>query len=217
MSKFSDLTNRKFGRLTVVSRAENDKRGNTRWVCICACGNEVTTKRNSLVSKRTHSCGCYKSERTRERHFKHGLKRHRLYTIWSHMKRRCYNNSTKYYSYYGGRGIDVCEEWRNDFLRFYYWAIENDYAKDLALDRIDNNKGYTPENCRWVDMTTQANNKRNNRHITYRGETKTLAQWARHLGICAAVLRQRLSRYGWAVEKAFTTPLQKRTQKKDTP
>ena len=211
--KLIDLTGQRFGRLTVVSRSENAKNGNSRWACKCSCGNNITTERSSLIQGKTRSCGCYQSDRTKEAHFKHGLRHHKLYHVWAGLKDRCSNSKNKAYNHYGNRGITVCEEWREDYSKFYIWAIENGYAEDLTIDRIDNNKGYTPDNCQWVDMKTQANNKRSNCIITYNNETKTLTQWAEQLDMKFDTLKCRLYKYGWSVERAFTTPVRKRTSK----
>jgi len=120
------------------------------------------------------------------------------------MRQRCNNPGHKQYVDYGGRGIRICDEWA-DFESFYQWALSNGYDESLSIDRIDNNKGYCPDNCRWVDGFTQANNKRNNRIITFKGETKPLGQWAVAVGIDANLLRTRLYK-GWSVERALSTP-----------
>lgn len=114
---------------------------------------------------------------------KHGKRYTRLYNILDKIKQRCYNKNNTSYENYGGRGIKICEEWLNDFDVFYNWAYENGYDDTLTIDRIDNNKSYSPDNCRWVDRKTQANNKRNNVYLTYNGKTQTIAQWAEELSI----------------------------------
>lgn len=109
---------------------------------------------------------------------------------------------------YGGRGIMVCEEWLHDFQAFYDWAMASGYEEGLTLDRIDNNKGYSPDNCRWVTIKEQSNNRRSNTHLVFRGERKTVSQWADDTGISKETLYKRLS-FGWDVEKALTTPTRK--------
>lgn len=130
----------------------------------------------------------------------------RLYQTWCNMKARCYNpNNNRYYAY-GGRGITVCPEWRYDYQRFRDWAMANGYRDDLSIDRIDTNKGYSPDNCRFATSTMQANNKRNNYSITYKGKTQTSEEWAQELDINGHTLRKRLNS-GMSIKEAFTTPL----------
>lgn len=120
------------------------------------------------------------------------------------MRTRCYSESHKSYPEYGGRGITVCDEWKNSSDSFIEWALENGYNDSLTLDRIDNNKGYSPNNCRWATMKEQANNTRKNVVIKYNGEEKTISQWADELGINRNTLSNRIKR-GWSVERAFET------------
>lgn len=141
------------------------------------------------------------------RNYKHGMSNTRLFHIWQNMKKRCHCETYRDYHRYGGRGIKVCDEWRNDFLIFYNWAINNGYKEKLQIDRIDVNGNYSPNNCRWVTFVQQQNNRRNNRWITYNNETHTLAEWAKKVGINRHALGERLNRYGWSFEKAITTPL----------
>ena len=129
----------------------------------------------------------------------------RLQEIFHSMKQRCYNPNAKSYKHYGGRGIVICDEWLSSSKTFYNWSNDNGYKEGLTIDRIDNNKGYSPENCRWVSAKVQANNKRNNRVITYKGETKTLAEWCEVLDLDYDVIEHRLSRSNWNAEKAFNT------------
>ena len=130
----------------------------------------------------------------------------RLYNIWFDMKRRCYQKQNKRWSKYGGRGIKVCDEWRNNFQAFFDWSLENGYADHLTIDRIDMNGHYTPENCRWADKFQQANNRSNNHYITYRGKTKTMMEWSKYLNMNYSTLRQRINS-GWSVEEAFEKPV----------
>lgn len=151
-------------------------------------------------------------------------KKPRLNCIYNDMKKRCYKPYCKAYKYYGARGITVCDEWldneriviayRNNatkgYLAFKKWALENGYSDDLTLERIDVNKGYSPENCRWATFKEQANNTRRNHLVTYKGETKTLQQWCDIYNLDKSTLRNRL-KYGWSVEKAITTPSKNHT------
>lgn len=134
---------------------------------------------------------------------KHGKRKTRLYRIWANMKTRCYNPNYTQYKDYGGRGITVCNEWKNDFQAFYDWSISNGYNDILQIDRIDNNKSYEPSNCRWVDRKTQGRNKRNNRNYTINGETHCLSEWCLSLGLKNSTVRMRLDKYNWTIEKAL--------------
>ena len=133
----------------------------------------------------------------------------RLSCIFRGIKSRCYNPHHRYYAYYGGRGIKVCNEWftphsHEGFRAFKAWALENGYQEGLTIDRIDNDKGYSPDNCRWVTMLVQGNNRSYCHYITFNGVTKTLMEWSRELEIPYITLKQRLNKYGWPVEKALS-------------
>ena len=141
----------------------------------------------------------------------------RLNRIYREIKARCYNTNNPNYKKYGIRGITVCEDWLNPehakgthncsvgFITFKKWALENGYADNLTIDRIDPNGNYEPSNCRWVDYKVQNNNRRNNHYITYKGRTQTLMQWSEELGFNYCKIKQRLNRLHWSVEKAFET------------
>lgn len=131
----------------------------------------------------------------------------RLYSIWKAMKVRCYNPNFRAYSRYGGRGITVCDEWLHDFPAFREWAIQNGYSDNLTIDRIENSKGYSPENCRWVSYKTQANNTRRNIVVTIDGETATIAEICKKRDINPFLIYDRITRLGWTPEKAFNTPI----------
>lgn len=136
---------------------------------------------------------------------KHGLSKTRLHKIWHSMYCRCYYSSTNQYKNYGGKGIKVCEEWKHSegFVNFYKWAISNGYSEELTLDRIDNEKDYCPENCRWATPKSQSNHKTNNIYYTYKGKTQTSKQWCDEFGISQTTLKDRLKR-GWTLEEALT-------------
>ena len=125
------------------------------------------------------------------------------------MKGRCYNPNNNRYKYYGGRGITVCDEWKNDFMAFYDWSITHGWKEGLTIDRIDVNGNYCPENCRWIPLSDQMGNRTNSRYLTFNGETKTLAQWSKISGISSDTISNRLNR-GWSVEDALNKPLDNR-------
>ena len=138
----------------------------------------------------------------------HGFSKTRLYGVWKGMKSRCYNEGHTSYKYYGGKGIKVCEQWEHDFMAFRTWSLNNGYKEGLSIDRIDSNKDYGPDNCRWVTPLVQCNNTSRNHIITYHGESKTMAEWADEVGINYSTLRSRINIRKWPIEKALFTPLQ---------
>jgi hypothetical protein len=127
------------------------------------------------------------------------------------MKKRCYNDKSRAFKWYGAKGIIICDEWKNRFLNFKSWAIENGYAENLTIDRIDVNGNYEPDNCRWVKMDVQCRNKTDNVFIEYNGENLCLQDWANKLKISISTLNKRLKK--WSLEKALTTP---KSDKNDT-
>lgn len=138
---------------------------------------------------------------------KHGLSKHPLYGTWKRMKTRCYNSKCKDYKDYGGRGITICDLWREDFVEFLYWALKNGWEKGLSLERIDCDKGYCPENCKWISLSEQSKNRRTNHLITYNGETHTIAEWSRIKGIARKTLELRLESKNFTLEEAFEKPV----------
>ena len=145
-------------------------------------------------------------------HNMHGQCYTRLYNIWTHIKQRCTNPNDEAYKNYGGRGINICEEWSSNFSNFYEWSMFNGYNENLEIDRIDNNKNYSPDNCRWITHQEQQLNKRNNKLITYNGITKPLKSWTDELGIDYHKTLCRLW-IGWSVEDAFNSTSEEHFQK----
>lgn len=205
-----DLTNQRFGRLLVIR--ESNKKNRIAWECLCDCGNTIIVTTTGLRNKGTKSCGCLRAETSEQTHTIHGgakkSGRSRLYVIWSSMRERCFNSNHQAYTNYGGRGITICNEWE-DFAEFRRWAISNGYDEGQAsqtIDRVDVNRCYCPQNCRWISRSEQANNKRNNRYITYRGEERTLSEWSNLFGIPYALLYKRIVIRGWDAARAIETP-----------
>lgn len=202
-------TGQKVGRLTVIERGPNTIEGVARiqratWLCRCDCGTEIYVRGHSLAKagpkSGTRSCGCL----AREKPIKHGMSFSRTYRIWHQMLQRCGNPRNSAYQSYGGRGITVCQHW-TDFRGFL--ADMGGAPGELTLDRIDNSKGYGPENCRWATRLTQQNNRRNNVRLSFGGRTQTIAEWARELGLKRGSIASRLSA-GWSIEKTLTTAKQ---------
>lgn len=172
-------------------RYPNGERGE-EWLCKCDCGNELVVLKKNLLNGNTQSCGCTRALSNASRLTTHGAKNTKLYAIWCSMKDRCTRNNNKDFEHYGGRGIKVCEEWMRDFSAFRDWAIESGYNQNLTIDRINVNGNYCPDNCRWVDWNTQANNRTNSIYIEYNGETHTCAEWSKITGINYYTLRNRM-------------------------
>lgn len=201
-----DLTGLRFGRLCVVKKAEMpDKYGHYRYTCKCDCGKTTIVSRSDLTMFRTQSCGCLRNESTRKFHLKHDKSNDRIYVIWSGMKRRCYNPHDLSYKYYGGRNIKVCDQWKDDFVSFYQWAMDNGYRDDLTIDRIDVDGDYTPCNCRWIPRKEQVNNKRDNHYVTIGGVTKRITEWCAVSPVSTTTIYERI-RSGMDIEKAILTP-----------
>jgi len=186
MPKLIPLEGQTFGRLLVTQRALQTQRGKVRWHCVCECGTEVVVSGDHLRNEHTQSCGCYRTARQKEAPVRHGDAPRgsvsRLYRAWQNMKARCYNPNHTYYSYYGARGIEVCDKWRDDYPAF---------ARDMgeppspqhSLDRVDPDGGYTPDNTRWADKRTQSVNRRNAIMVTFKGETHPLPHWCERYGL----------------------------------
>ena len=202
MNTLIDLTGARFGKLTVIEQAES-KNGKTRWACLCDCGVTTCVRSSHLRNGRAKSCGC--SAFGNDNSTKHGMYGTRIYTSWCQMKARCLNPKATNYKNYGARGITVYKEWVDNFAAFRDWAVTHGYADNLTLDRVDVNGNYCPENCRWATPKEQGNNRRDNKLLTYKGETRTQQEWAELKGLTKGTLYGRLRR-GWTVERALDTP-----------
>jgi hypothetical protein len=202
MPRKLDLIGQVFGRLTVSAEAGTDRRGNVMWWCRCHCGTYATVVGYHLRSGNTTSCGCARRQQAGNLTLVHGQADTPLYSRWKSMIHRVTDPNHKSYADYGGRGITVCEQW----LEFETFAADMGptFREDLTLDRIDVSGPYSPMNCRWASASEQARNKRNNRRLTFRGHTKTLAEWSEITGLHRRTIGTRLDALGWPVERALT-------------
>ena len=203
-TRLEDLTGQRFGRLVVLERADNIS-GLTAWKCKCDCGNEIIAIANNLKRGHTKSCGCFRVDHTTQAKTVHGFTNKRIYSVWCTIKDRCYDVNNPSYHRYGGRGITMCGEWKNNPEAFIQWAYANGYDDQAAygnctLDRIDNSRGYSPDNCRWVSEKVQANNRRSNKLIAHNGVTKTLAQWRDELGLTQSKAYYHLVKKGRSIQ-----------------
>ena len=201
---FKNLIGQKFGRLLVVEYAGASRNGRTLWKCKCECGQAATIRSDRLPNGNTESCGCLQRDRSSLSTKTHGMRQSPEYGVWTSMVQRCHNPNCKRYQDYGGRGICVCQEWRDSFAAFLSHVGPRP-SPSHQIDRIDNARGYEPGNTRWATIKENNRNRRNNRLVTYGGETLCLAEWSERTGIHAGTIRSRLNR-GWNAEAAATTP-----------
>lgn len=211
--KTTDLTGQRFGRLTVTRRISNNKWRQAVWLCRCDCQNEKTITTSDLKSNSTKSCGCLRKEGNNLKHGHNRIgKQSKTHKSWDSMKQRCINRNNKDYKHYGNRGITVCNEWL-EFTNFITDMGEQPIG--CSLERINNDKGYYKENCRWATRQEQARNRRNNRQLLHNGKTQCIAAWAGEYNIPQSTLRRRLFVYDWSIEKALTTPIRKKVKSSD--
>lgn len=193
----------RFGLLTVIAECAErcvTSRGRTivRYFCQCECGEATFTHKDHLFSGHSRSCGCQQLKAIT----RHGKSNSRVYHAWQHMVDRCTKESDKNYRHYGGRGITVCERW----MKFENFLEDmGEPSLGLSIDRVNNNEGYRPENCRWATRKEQQNNRRANVVYEFKGERLTLVQWARRLGTTGQNIQNRL-KLGWPLERALTEP-----------
>lgn len=192
-----DLSSKFFGRLFAIENTGKNKHGSSMWWCHCACGNFREVEASRLIQKQVTSCGCLKREKLSVAGYKHGLGHHPAYMTWWHLVDRCTNPESPDYKRYGGRGITVCSDWLG-IQNFVAWAEQNGYKKGLEIDRIDNDKGYSPDNCRFANRETQGNNRRSNARFSVHGICKTVAQWSKLVGV-----DQKMMRY-WLINNRLT-------------
>lgn len=199
-----DMTGWRFGRLAVVSPTTPTKGSLLRWNCICDCGKQTTVRPEHLRGGRTTSCGCFHREQLSRRVSTHRRTNTFEYHVWVGIKQRCLNPAHARYKRYGGRGITVCSRWADSFEAFFS-DMGAAPSHSHSIDRIDNDSGYEPINCRWSTPAEQARNQSSNRMLTYRCETLCVADWSTRLGIGRQTIYKRL-RLGWSVEQALCTP-----------
>lgn len=196
-----EMIGKKFGNWLVLeeTKKRDKQHGTIKYLCLCDCGRLQVVNGYSLRKGISKYCtSCKNSKRFPNSFRKNNI---RLSNIYNGMINRCYYKNNVQYKNYGGRGIKICDEWLNDKMLFYNWAMNNGYQDNLTIDRIDVNSNYEPSNCRWITIQEQAYNKTTSRFILYNGEKKTLAEWAKELGMSQQKLRYRLNH--WNIEQAF--------------
>lgn len=212
MPAFQDLTGQRFARLTVIERAANRGRA-TQWLCQCECGTKKDVGAFSLRRGDSKSCGCLQAELNTIRATIHGKCPRKgatpEYSTWRCLLQRALNPKNARFKDYGGRGIGVCQRWRENFLNFLD-DVGHRPTPNHSLDRIDNDKDYSPENCRWATRSEQQRNTRRSRMLTYEGETRCITEWSTIKGICEMTLHYRISVKGMPIKEAFETPLRAR-------
>ena len=210
-----DITGQRYSRLVAIKRVPPALIGKVRWLFRCDCGATVEVNKNDIVSGHTRSCGCLGRQVLRERNLSkktHRLSNTRIYHTWRGMKRRCYDEKIKEYKYYGARGIKVCDSWM-DFEHFYEWSKTSGYTDLLTIDRINNEFGYSPENCKWSTIAEQNRNKRTSRFILFQGKSMILPEWSRRLNIPQQTIRGRIKR-GCSIPECLNSDYQRNAHAK---
>jgi len=203
--KVFDIIGNRYGRWVVLENAGKNPHGEKQVLCRCDCGVQKVMRRSLITLGYSKSCGCYAREISVEKATSHGCSGTRIYRIWAGIIQRCYNNTKDCeWKKYGGRGISMCNDWR-DFCNFNEWALANGYNDELTIDRIDNNGNYEPSNCRWATVYEQNNNRRTNKIISFNGVTGTVREFADKYRLKYSCLYARL-KLGWDIESALITP-----------
>jgi hypothetical protein len=214
-----DYQGKVYNRLTVLSDEGVTGVSQSRWcMAVCSCGKTIVVRLANIVSNKTKSCGCLRSEISTingSKRIIHGLRWHPLHNVWSSMKGRCYCVTTPNYPNYGGSGVEVCDEWKNDFVPFYNWAIANGWKNGLQLDKdklspFITGKLYSPEFCCFLTPKENTQYRRNSKLLEYNGDTKHLNEWADQFKIRSGTILCRLNR-GWSIQNAIGTPVQFKT------
>jgi hypothetical protein len=201
-----NLTGERFGSLIAESPART-RSGRRGWVCRCDCGRRITVDQSNLKSGNTKSCGCMKSTMCSDANVTHRKSRTLVYGIWCRMIARCCNPKSSGFSSYGAKGITICDRWRQSFEAFLTDMGERPSTSHV-IDRIDNSKGYSPENCRWADPKMSSRNRKGRTLLTAFGETKPLFDWLEdpRCAVSRHTLSDRINKLGWDHERAITTP-----------
>lgn len=199
----SNLCGLRVGDFVVLNVDHVDQYRHIFYKCRCDCGN-IFIKRDDIIKNAKHKA-CNNCQRHRVDMISHGKSNTKLYRIYYGMKERCYNSKNKEYKNYGGRGIIVCDEWKNNFILFYNWSVENGYKDGLQLDREDNSGNYEPSNCRWVTPLVNSNNKRTCIYYTYGDKTLSINGWSRELGINKNTLWRYLRVKNYTIEYIIKT------------
>lgn len=202
----------RFGRLTLVEKAQERRYNETWWVCRCDCGQAITARQLFLKRGNTRSCGCIRKEQCRERTQTHGMTNTPEYHVWCGMKKRCNDPKDSHYHRYGGRGIRVCERWARSFEHFIADMGRRPTWRH-SLDRIDGDGDYAPENCRWATPKQQGSRTSRVQHLTVDGVTRNLSEWAEQVGGTRTIIRKRLAR-GWSLKRAVSEPVHRTNRKK---
>lgn len=216
--RIKDETGNRYGRLYVVKYCGKDNSYAAQFLCKCDCGKDVIATGSNLRKGHTKSCGCFQKDIARKNikryvsgddfvppsNKKHGHRKDRIYKEWCLIKQRCYNRNRDHSDRYYYRGITMCDEWKDSFVSFYNWAVSNGYRDDLFIDRIDNDKGYSPDNCRWATRKQQMLNREVTVYIEHNGEKKTLVEWCEKFGIKYKTAWQRYKK-GLCFDSIFKT------------
>lgn len=209
--KVRDIQGQKFSKLLVVEKVGTNKHGKALWKCTCDCGNEIVVDSQSLITNNTKSCGCLKLEMVRNLNKKHDLSHTHFYYVWQAMKKRCCNPNNRAYADYGGRGIKVCEEWKESFENFYRDMFES-YIPGLTLERINANEGYSKDNCRWATSKEQMRNTRRNKHIIIAGIPICISDACKLTGIKLSTTYTTAARENISLNDAFGKHLKNKLQ-----
>ncbi len=214
MTRLIDLTGKKFGKLTVLSREESYRKI-PRWVCGCECGNTKVIRGAELRYRKTKTCGCRDLCKENNPFYKHGMTGSKFWVKWRSMKQRCLDKNSSGYHKYGARGVGVCDRWisfenfKEDMYQSYEKHVKEYGEKDTTLDRVNAKGNYEPGNCRWATNLIQGRNRTNNRYLTYNGKTMTMTEWGKEVNIDESVIERRLNLLKWSTEDALTRPLRK--------
>jgi hypothetical protein len=208
MGRVIDEVGNRYGRWLVLKRAGQSKAGQTVWLTECDCGQQGKVLAGNLRSGRSRSCGCLQREGLAARATTHGMRGYPEYMVWLDMVKRCENPKAANFHNYGGRGIEVCPQWRKSFETFYQ-DMGARPSTSHSLERVDNSLGYDSVNCTWATRKEQCRNRRTNKLLAFQGVTMCVAAWADKIGISNKTLSHRVRDLGWPIEKALTTSVRK--------